>query len=212
MNFNKSILDKINNLVKLTKEFDQDFKIMIELTDNVLDEKNIEHVIALTKNFLLIRNIHGQLIIIMNKLINLSETNDEELKQMYEISTFTSLLSNISDLINNIDFQYKKIALKYPKYINKRQFEIILITESNDENNEYIKLFNSIKSKYPENKYKIITTTKLEMKKELTKILNQDIKTTSKKLPILYIIDGIKFIEIPLDEIKDIESIQNILD
>jgi hypothetical protein len=219
MDFNKSVLEKINNLVKLTKQFDHDFKIIIDLPNNVLDEKNIEHVLTLTNNYLLIRNIHGQLIVMMNKLINSTEVkndnkddNDEYIEKMYEISTFSSLLSNISDLINNIDFQYKKIAVKYPKYINKKQFTIILITESNDENNEHIKLFNTIKTKYPENKYKIIISTESEMKKEVKKILNQYIKLTSKKLPVLYIVDGSKFIEIPLDKIKDIESIKNILD
>lgn len=215
MDFNKSILDKINNIVKLTKEFDQDFKIIINLQTNNLNQKNIENVLMLTKNYLSIRENHGHLIIMMNKLVNSSinniNENSEYEKKMYEISTFNSILSNISDLVNNIDFQYKKIALKFPKYINRKQYKLILVTETNDENAECVKLFNEIRSNYPEHIYKILKSNDSDFKKELKKILNEDIKLKLKNLPILYILDNLNLIEIPLEKIKDIESIKQIL-
>ena len=119
---------------------------------------------------------------------------------------FSASLRNtsINNLINNIDFQYKKIALKYPKFINKKPLQVILFTDSTDSNDKYLELINNTKEKCPENIYKIVKCNKSDKKIKCDN-MNFDIKIT--KLPVLYIINGSNIIEIPIDKINNEEEL-----
>ena len=216
MNFNKLLLDKIDNFVKLSKEFDEDYKQVIWISDNKLLDIHIKCIYTLTKNYILLRTAHGKFILMMDQYkdsINtkLLETDDNNINELYDLSTFSSIMININGLIDNIDFQYKKIAIKYPKFINKKPLTVLLLTNTDDKENEYIKLIEKIKQQSPENIYSIIKCDKKEKKFKCDKILgvNLTIKLTS--LPMLYVINGINIVEIPIDKINNIEALTNII-
>lgn len=230
---NSKILDKINNLIKLSDDFDSGYKIIYELEPNIkMDEKNIEIIYSMTKNYIEMRKEHGEIISMMNNLTNkINTTNTEnttinsvkknknvEIKtdsnnqtsldeQLYDLSTFATLLNNINDLINNIDYEYKKIALKYPKFINKNRVSIILISTEADE--KYIKLIEKLKQEYPEYKYIIL---KCDNKTDINKCENEleqyKIKIKSiKSLPIIYVISNETLTEIPISKINKIDGL-----
>lgn len=236
MDFNKKILDKIDNLVKLSTEFDSGFKVMFDLETDKINEHNAEILYSMTKNYILMRKEHGELILMMNKQINslnfvqIEDRDKEQNKktkkkdkigteidntmELYNVSTFNTLLSNANDLINNIDYEYKKIALKYPKFINGSQITLILIKSSNTDE-KYVKMINELKNKHPEHKYKIINCddTKLDISKCEEELKDYNIKIKSlKSLPLVYIKNKSTITEIPLSKINDIEPIKQLIE
>lgn len=242
MNINKILIDKIENLVKLSSDFDSGFKIIYDIPSNKIDNVNSEILYSLTKNYIEMRKIHGELLLIMNKLLNsnnldldldynlngdeklnkknlkknisddtIENSNTKILKPLYDISTFSSLLNNANELINNIDFEYKKIALKYPKFINKKPINCILITDG--KNDKYIQMIEKLKIDYPENIYKIIYCKNNEDKIKCNEELKElDIKIKMNSLPLIYIINGSNIIEIPINKIDNIEHIKNLIE
>ena len=165
MELNLKLLNNIDNLVKLSTDFDSGFKIIYNLdTNDKLNEKNIDILYSITQNYILMRKVHGDILLMMHKFTNsinlhsniqnnnlqekksnknTPKTNtdnidDLETSKLYDLSTFSTLLGNVNDLMNNIDYEYKKIALKYPKFINKNQLIIILIVQNSED--KYIKL------------------------------------------------------------------------
>jgi len=242
MDFNKKILDKIDNLVKLSSDFDSGFKIIFNLETNKINEETSEILYTMTKNYILCRKIHGELLLMLNKHINsidydqlMEETiktkvinkkskksleisninsKSENIKVLYDISTFNTLINNINDLINNIDYEYKKIAVKYPKFINNSQIIIILITSlSIDE--KYTGMICELKTLYPEHKYKIIKCgdKKLDIDKCEEELKDYDIKIKSlKSLPLIYIINGTTITEVPISKIDNIEPIKKLIE
>lgn len=232
---NKIILDTIDNIVKLSDSFDQGFKTVFELEPNSkIDSSSADILYSMTKNYIMIRKEHGELLLMMNNLLN-SQTNNEktdkkyskkisknsnveldkedirnteDLKLCYDISTFNTLLNNINDLINNIDFEYKKIALKFPKFINAKPMNIILI--STDTTNKYFKMIEELKQKYIQHKFitifcsndkNSISKCNLELKKFNIKIKSFD------SLPVIYIVNGDTVTEIPINKIGKIEGL-----
>ena len=240
MDFNKKLIDKIDNLVKLSTEFDSGFKVIFELEPDKINESNADILYSMTKNYILMRKEHGELILMMNKQLNSinfeskkniekeqnkknkknidKENNiDKEIDntmELYNISTFNTLLSNANDLINNIDYEYKKIAIKYPKFINKSQITLILI-QSPDTEEKYVKMIEELKNKHPEHKYKIVncSDTKSDISKCEEELKNFGIKFKSfKSLPIIYIKNNSTITEIPLSKINDIEPIKQLIE
>ena len=237
MDFNKKLIDKIDNLVKLSTEFDSGFKVIFELESDKINESNAEILYSMTKNYILMRKEHGELILMMNKQLNSinfepkkdvdkepnkknKKTNIEKEKEidntmeLYNVSTFNTLLSNANDLINNIDYEYKKIAIKYPKFINKSQITLILI-QSPDTEEKYVKMIEELKNKHPEHKYKIIncSDTKSDISKCEEELEQFGIKFKSfKSLPVIYIKNNSTITEIPLSKINDIEPIKQLIE
>ena len=242
------ILNKIDNLVKLSNDFDSGFKIIYNLDSTTqLDESKIEILYSMTKKYILIRKEHGELLLMMNKftnsipfhnllneqeqtggaksnknvksnttdttvMTNIIDTDETITKTLYDLSTFNTLMSNINDLINNIDYEYKKIAIKYPKFINKKQMTIILITKNLED--KYTKLMDDIKTSCPEHKYKIIKCE--DKKEEITKceeeLKEYGIKIKTKILPVIYIINNSTITEIPISKIDGTEPIKNLIE
>lgn len=242
MNFVQAkILNKIDNLVKLSNDFDSGFKIIYNLdSSSQLDEAKIEILYSITKKYILIRKEHGELLLMINKftnsipfdnifdeqvqtggakliknvksdVIDITNTDETITKTLYDLSTFNTLIGNINDLINNIDYEYKKIAIKYPKFINKKQMLIILITKNLED--KYVKLMDEIKIEYSEHKYKIIKCE--DKKEEITKceeeLKEYGIKIKPKILPVIYIINDTTITEIPISKIDGIEPIKNLI-
>jgi hypothetical protein len=243
MDFNKKLIDKIDNLVKLSSEFDTGFKVVFELDTDKINEQNAEILYSMTKNYILMRKEHGELILMINKQINSIniepkedvdkeqnkknkkkknidiEVNNADIEvnntmELYNISTFNTLLSNANDLINNIDYEYKKIALKYPKFINGGQITLILI-QSTDTDNKYIKMIEELKNSHPEHKYKIINCgdSKSDISKCEKELELYGIKLKSQKsIPVIYIKNKSTITEIPLSKINEIEPIKHLLE
>lgn len=246
MNFIQvKLLDKIDNLVKLSDNFDTGFKKIYNLdSSSKLDETSIEILYSMTKNYILMRKEHGEMLLMMNKFTNsipfdnietqtggakstknISKSNDVKtvekneivgsgetnIKILYDLSTFNTLMGNINDLINNIDHEYKQIAIKYPKFIHKKQMSIILI--SPDSGDKYMELMEEIKTEYPEHKYKIIKceNKKDEINKCEEELKEFGIKIKPKTLPVIYIINDTTFTEIPISKIDGIEPIKNMI-
>jgi len=216
MNFNKLLLDRIDNFVILSKEFDENYKQVIGISGNKFDDTVINCLYSLTKNYILLRSEHGNLLLMMDKFKDQTntkdlETDDDRINKLYDLSTFSSIITNTNELINNIDFQYKRIAIKYPKFINKKPLTVLLLSDTDNEENKYVKLIKNVKQHSPENIYKIIKCNKTDKKFKCDKVLgiNLTIKITS--LPMLYVINGINIVEIPLDKINDIETLTNII-
>jgi len=217
MNINNSLIKKIDNLVSMSKEFDENFKKIIGLQTDKIDENNVDDIYRMTSTYILIRSEHGSILLLIDKvknLINISEKeeiDDEITNKLYNYSTFTSILSNINDLINNIDYQYKKIALKYPKFINKKPLFIILFTDDISKSNKYVELIDKIKDQYPENKYKVIQVEKTVKKIKCDEIIGCKITIKINSLPSLFIINDDNITEIPIEIIKDPEAITNLI-
>ncbi len=217
MNFNKKLLDKIDNLVKLSKEFDDGFRIIFDLETTQINEQNVEILYSMTTNYISMRKEHGELLLMMNEHMN-SINSDEKTKKslntniLYDISTFNTLMNNLNDLINNIDYEYKKIALKYPKFIHKSQITVILICSTDAD--KYIKMIEELKMKYPEHKYKIINCndTKSNITKCEEELKEYGIKIKSlKTLPLIYILNKSTLTEIPISKIENIEPIEQLI-
>ena len=236
MDFNKKILDKIDNLVKLSSNFDSGFKTIFNLETEKINEENAEILYSMTKNYILLRKEHGEIILMFNKLVssvNYDELTEEPSKKtkkslennnldsklgnfkfLYDISTFSTLTNNINDLINNIDYEYKKIALKYPKFINRRQITVILITLP-DSDEKYKNMVNELKINYPEHKYKIIKceNEKADITKCEEELKDYNIKIKSmKSLPVIYVVNGTTITEIPISKIDNVEPIKNLIE
>lgn len=234
---NKIILDIIDNIVKLSDNFDKGFKTVFELEPgSKIDSSSADILYSMTKNYILIRKEHGELLLMMNNLLNSQTTNEktnkkdskksskssnvdvdnggedfkniDDLKVYYDISTFNTLLNNINDLINNIDFEYKKIALKFPKFINAKPMNIILI--STDATNKYFKMIEELKQKYIQHKFMTIVCTNdknsISKCNEELKKFNIKIKSFN-SLPLIYIINGNTITEIPINKIGEIEGL-----
>lgn len=222
MNFNKLVLDKIDNFVKMSKEFDNNYTIVIKKQNDKLGNDDIKCIYMITKYYIEIRTLHGELLLLIDELKKtisskiLKESSESDIgsnsNKLYDLSTFTSILSNINELVTNIDFQYKKIALKYPKFINKKPLTILLLTDNDNQDNQYVGLLNQVKEKSPENIYKIIKCKKSDKKIKCDKILGSPLTLKISKLTILYIINGSNIVEIPIDKINGVESLKNLLD
>lgn len=230
------LLDKIDNLIKLSNDFDNGFKSIYEINVNELNKENIELLYSMTQNYILMRKEHGEILLMMHKLTNLldmninktqekkstknvSKTNEghndmdysENTRLFYDLSTFNTLLGNINDLINNIDYEYKKIAIKYPNFINRKKMIIILVLQDSDD--KYIKLIGDLEKSHPEHKYKIIKCGHkkgdiLKCEEELSKY---EIKIKSKSLPLIYIVNNSTVSEIPISKIDGIEPIKDMI-
>lgn len=217
MNFNKLVLDKINNFVLLSKEFDSNYINIIQKQNDKLENNDIKCIYMITKYYIEIRTTHGELLLLIDELKNnmgtlKSSKQNDGTNKLYDLSTFSSILANINELVTNIDFQYKKIALKYPKFINKKPLSILLLTDDDSQENQYVKLINQVKEKVPENIYKIVKCNKSDKKIKCDKILGTQLTLKISNLPVLYIINGSNIIEIPIDKINGVESLKSLLE
>jgi hypothetical protein len=219
MNFNKIVLDKINNFVLLSKKFDNNYQNAIMIQDEKIDDESRQSIFMITKYYIELRSTHGELILLIDKfknMINSSELTDNtntntNTNIYYDLSTFSSILSSINELVTNIDFQYKKIAIKYPNFINKKPLTILLLTDNDDEDNNFVKLLNGVKEQVPENNYKIIKCKKSDKKMKCDKILGVNMTLKIPKLPTLFIINGSNIVEIPIDKFNEPDLITNLI-
>lgn len=208
INFNNSLIQKIDNIEKISGEFDELFSHLIKIQDvKNITPNDIEQLYKLTKLFKFIRSEHGSLLILLDKKKDLiksksTELTDELVEDLYDLSTFDSIISNVSDLISNIDFEFKRIAIKFPKFMNKNPLSIILFIDKNDPKNKYIKMIEEVKKIHPENIYKVFEC-KVGSKVNCGKYNNKDLVLAVKKDPSLFLINGSNIIQLPTENMHD---------
>jgi CRISPR/Cas system CMR-associated protein Cmr5 small subunit len=109
--------------------------------------------------------------------------------------------------IHCIDYEYKLIASKFPKLINKNVLRLILVVSN--KNDKFIDMVNKLQIKNPENVYDIIETDKSEI--NIKDIINKDIKLSISNTPSLFIINGDIITEIPLEKNDTFEKLSKLI-
>ena len=216
MNLNKSLIKKIENIIQLSKDFDIIFKYLLSIDNRDTDCDKIKKVYELTSKYIFIRSEHGSLIIILDnikKIVNDSNTelSDELINKLYNISASYSMIQEISQLISNIDFQFKQIALLYPKYICTENIAIILVINTTDKDNKYINIINRLKDSNPENTYKIIHFDNNKSNILKLDIFDRNITLKIKDNPSLFLINNNNITEIPITKINNFKSLQKMI-
>jgi hypothetical protein len=216
MDLNISLIKKIENILEMSGRFDKVCTSI--LGGNVdLNESSINNIRELTSLYMIIRAEHGGIIILNDKMkknvsVRDSTLSDELINQLYDLSTFTSINDNINNLVSNIDFEFKKIALMYPKLINKQTNHLIFFINKIDKENKYIKMIEDIKKIRPENEYHVIECEGEGKKIDCSKMIGMKLSIGVEKLPSLYLINGTNIVEIPLDKLKVCGDLVKLLD
>ncbi len=216
--YNSIFIKKIDNIVKLSDQFDTLFASIID-NSSVKSSSLVENIFKLTNIYMSLRSEHGLLIVLFEKYKNDVEKNikidsdniTSNSNQLYDLSTFDSVIKSISDLISNIDFQFKKIAIMFPKFITSKPITLILLVKDIDQNNKYVKIFNQLNKTNPEYIYKII---KCNTKEKVNCGINKDgkkININVEKLPSMYILNN-NISEIPIDMIESEKSLLQLID
>jgi hypothetical protein len=207
-----SLVNKINNITNYLEKFDD---IFIKIIENPEKSPNVINSVAeITELYMFIRSEHGSLILLLDELKNEIKSNNPDkvsdglINKLYTLSTFFSTLESVSSVISNIDFQYKKIATKYPKFINKKTITLILVV--NNENDNFKKIIEKLQEINPENVYKVITTTDDNINiKDIG--IDSDLKLNITKFPTLFMINNNIITDICLKENDTIEKIQKLI-
>jgi len=216
MNINISLIKKIDNIVKLSNEFDNIFNSIIKISDNTnINSEQIENLYKLTQLFIFIRSEHGGLLILFDrkkKKMNseTSELSDKLVNDLYDLSTFYSILQNISELVSNIDFEFKRIAIMFPKFMNKKPMTLILFIDDINTKNKHVDLIEEVKKLNPENIYKIFEC-KVGQKINCGKVLNKNVNITVENIPSLFLINESNINDMQLDKIENASELSKML-
>jgi hypothetical protein len=218
-----NLSNKIESIIINSTEFDNNcIDILADVTNKNINKK----IYNLTKTYMDIRSNHGELLIMENNLkknINRKIKNNIKLQkggnsinnntELYDLSTFTSMIENVSNVVNNIDFEFKKIALMFPKYINNNRENVLFFKERN-KNTKYSKWIDEIKEE--DNKDIDINVIELSSKDidnkyNLSNISSNNVDIKIKNLPSMFIINNGNIAEIELKSIKNINEFKNYL-
>jgi hypothetical protein len=207
-----NLSNNIENILKKSTDFDL---ICANILDDVGANDISIKVEKLTNNYINIRKSHGELILIEN---NLKKNINKNIKlqkggsknELYDLSTFTSIIENVSSVVNNIDFEFKKIALLYPQYIGENKKNILFFKDKN-KNSKYSKWIDEIKDTRNNINFDIVELSEENKKYNLSKLTSEDIDIEIKNLPSLFIIKNNNLIEIQLDNIKNIDELKKII-
>lgn len=216
MNLNMSLIKKIESILDLSGKFDKICSTVLSGTVE-LNKTNINNIRELTSLYMLARAEHGAIIILNDRLKNDIPSKDTTLSdklinKLYDLSTFTSITENINNLVSNMDFEFKKIALMYPKLISNHQNHLILFVKKIDKENKYIKMFEELKGLKPENEYHVIECEKEGKKVDCEKMVKMKLSINVEKLPSLYLINGHNIVDLPLENIKVVEDLVKLID
>jgi hypothetical protein len=219
-----NLSNKIENIIKKSTEFDN---ICIDVLSDVTNKNINKKIYNLTNYYMDIRSNHGELLLLENNLkknINKKIRNNIKLQKggkqvdnnnngLYDLSTFTSIIENVSNVVNNVDFEFKKIALMFPKYINTNKENVLFFKERN-KNTKYSKWIDEIKEE-DNNDIDInvieLSSKDIDGKYNLSKISSNDVDIKIRNLPSMYIINNDNITEIELKGIKNINEFKNYL-
>jgi hypothetical protein len=182
---------------------------------NEHDENNsilYKKISELTELFMFIKAEHGSILVLLDKLMDNiksedSNLTDELIYKQYGLSTFYLISQDILNVISNIDYEYKLLASKFPKFINRNVLRLILIVSN--KNDKFIDIINKLQKKNPENAYNIIETDKSEI--NIKNIIKKDIKLSINSTPSLFIVNGDIITEIPLEKNDTFEKLSKLI-
>jgi hypothetical protein len=216
MDLNMSLIKKIENILEMSGKFDKICTTI--LGGNIeLNESSIQNIRELTSLYMIIRAEHGGVIILNDKMkkdvsMHDSELSDKLINQLYDLSTFTSISDNINNLVSNVDFEFKKIALMYPKLIRKQTNHLLLFIKKIDKEDIYIKMIEEVKKLRPENEYHIIECKESGIKIDCAEMVKMQLSIGVDKLPSLYLVNGLNIVEIPMEQLKGHNDLIKMLD
>ena len=216
MELNISLIKKIENILEISGNFDKICSTILSGTAE-LDKTNIKNIRELTSLYMLTRAEHGAVIILsdnMKKDINSQDSSlsDKLINKLYDLSTFTSIIENINNLVSNMDFEFKKIALMYPKLITKQQNHLILFVKKIDKKEKFVNMIEDIKKLRPENEYHVIECENEGKKIDCEKIIGSKLTISVDRLPSLYLINGNNIVDLPLDKLNTCGDLIKMLD
>ena len=216
MDLNISLIKKIESILEMSGKFDKICSTI--LSGNIdLDKSNIQNIRELTSLYMSTRAEHGAIIVLSDKMKKDISSDDGSLSdklvsKLYDLSTFTSIVDNINNLVSNMDFEFKKIALMYPNLINNQQTHLILFVGLDDKENKYIKIIEDLKKLKPENNYHVIECEKDKKKIDCSKLVGMKLSINIEKLPTMYLLNGSNIVELPLDKINVSDDLVKILE
>lgn len=216
MDLNISLIKKIESILEMSGKFDKICTTI--LSGNVdLNESGIKNIKELTSLYMSIRAEHGGIIVLNDKMKKDIGTHDSSLSdtiinKLYDLSTFTSISDNINNLVSNVDFEFKKIALMYPKLINKRTNHLLLFVKTINKEDKYIKMIEDVKKLRPENEYHVVECKESDKKVDCGKMVGMKLSLGIDKLPCLYLVNGTNIAEIPMDQLKICGDLIKMLD
>ena len=142
-----NLSNNIENIIKKSTEFDL---ICTDILENLNSKDTRNKIEKLTNNYINIRKSHGELLLLennfkknINKNIKLQKGGNKN--ELYDLSTFTSIIENVSSVVNNIDFEFKKIALLFPQHIAENKQNVLYFKDKN-KNSKYSKWIEEIKN------------------------------------------------------------------
>ena len=216
MDLNISLIKKIESILEMSGKFDKICTTI--LSGNVdLNESGIKNIKELTSLYMSIRAEHGGIIVLNDKMKKDIGTHDSSLSdtiinKLYDLSTFTSISDNINNLVSNVDFEFKKIALMYPKLINKRTNHLLLFVKTINKEDKYVKMIEDVKKLRPENEYHVVECKESDKKVDCGKMVGMKLSLGIDKLPCLYLVNGTNIAEIPMDQLKICGDLIKMLD
>jgi len=207
-----NLSNNIENILKKSTDFDLTCTDILE--DLTAKDINIK-IEKLTNNYINLRKSHGELLLLennfkknINKNIKLQKGGSKN--ELYDLSTFTSIIENVSTVVNNIDFEFKKIALLFPQHIGENKQNVLYFKDKN-KNSKYSKWVEEIKETKDNINFDIVELSEDNKKYNLSKLTSEDIDIEVKNLPSLFIVKNNNLIEIQLGNIKNIEELKKIL-
>jgi len=207
-----NLSNNIENILKKTTDFDY---ICTDILEDLTAKDISIKVEKLTNNYINIRKSHGELLLLEN---NLKKNINKNIKlqkggsknELYDLSTFTSIIENVSNVVNNIDFEFKKIALLFPQHIGENKQNVLYFKEKN-KNSKYSKWVEEIKDTKDNINFEIVELTEDNKIYNLSKLTSEDIDIEVKNLPSLFIVKNNNLIEVQLANIKNIEELKKII-
>jgi hypothetical protein len=212
MNTIVNLTSNIDNIIKKSTEFDY---ICNNIIENSVTEDIRNNIEKLTNDYINIRKNHGELLLLeinlkkdINKNIKLQKGGSSN--ELYDLSAFTSIIQNVTEIVNNIDFEFKKIALLYPQHIIQNKKNVLFFKDKN-KNSKYSKWIENIKETNNNIDFDIIELSDNNNKYNLSKLTSEDIDIEVKRLPSLFVVKNNNLVEIQLNNIKNIEELKNII-
>jgi hypothetical protein len=209
MEINKNLIDTIEIFVEKCESFDKLYTKVVKIINTEIND-NLDELYDITSGYVEIRAYHGKIIKIYDSYKNSKLQTDED---MYNLSALSSILENVNNIIQNVDFQYKQFATYFPKLVDKNYLTVLLIVgkKETNEDRRLINMINELKVQRYENKYKIMKCGKNEGLELKIRKKNQKMMIAPKKTPTLYLIKKDIISEIPSENIRNKAMLEKIL-
>lgn len=196
-----TIIEIFNKLIPISKSFDTNIQHILDM-----DKPDLSLMHNITKDYMDMRALHGKSLILLDNYIDEHRTSDDE-KVQYEISTFKSILTSIEVLIAHTDFNYKKLAIKYPQSINSRKKMLYLIVKDKNskETGTYIQTINELLKDNFEYTFSVIESQ--DNKQVVIKnICDKPITLELEKIEIILLVNGDIISELDVSDIHKLKS------